>query len=121
MKPVFTLACPLALAITLVLPSLPAHAQFGGDQMKQFAPMIGMMKKKMGRKHYGQLMRTVGPMMARMMQQGGGGGGFGGLGGGSLGSLGGGGLGGMGDLSGLVGSYGFGGFSGGRNSGSAHY
>jgi hypothetical protein len=121
MNPVFKLACPLALAIALALPSVPAHAQFGGDQMKQFAPMIGMMKKKMGRKHYGHLMHTVGPMMARMMQQGGGGGGFGGLGGGSLGSLGGGGLGGMGDLSGLIGSYGFGGIGSGRSGGAAHY
>jgi hypothetical protein len=113
MKSVFKLACPLAIAIALALPSVPAHAQFGGDQVKQFAPMIGMMKKKMGRKHYGQLMHTVGPMMARMMQQGGGGGGFGGLGGG--------GLGGIGDLSGLIGSYGFGGFGGGRFGGAAHY
>jgi hypothetical protein len=73
--------------------------------MRQIAPMIGMMKKKMGRKRYGQLMQTVGPMMSRMMQQGGG---FSGLGGG---------FGGLGDLSGLIGGYGFGGFGGGRNGG----
>jgi hypothetical protein len=110
MNPVFKLACPLALAIALALPSAPAHAQLGGDQMKQIAPLIGMMKKKMGRKHYGQLMHTVGPMMARMMQQGGGGlGGLGGLGGGT------------GDISGLIGSYGFGGIGSGRYGGGARY
>jgi hypothetical protein len=105
MKPVFKLACPLALAIALALPSAPANAQLGGDQMRQIAPMIGMIKKKMGRKRYGQLMQTVGPMMSRMMQQGGGSSGLGG------------GLGGLGDLSGLIGGYGFGGFGGGRNGG----
>src|SRR5258706_4948815 len=90
MKPVFKLACPLALAVALALPSAPARAQIAGDQMmSQLAPMIGMMQKKIGKKRLGRLMRTVGPMMANM-QQGGGSGGLGNLSSlsSSLGSLG---------------------------------
>jgi hypothetical protein len=77
MKTIIKLACPLALAITLALPSAPAHAQFAGDQMAQFAPMIEMVKKKIGKKRFSRLMQTVGPIMTSMMQQGGGFGGFG--------------------------------------------
>jgi hypothetical protein len=76
MKTIIKLACPLALAITLVLPAAPAHAQFAGDQMAQFAPMIQMVKKKIGKKRFARLMQTVGPIMMGMMQQGGGFGGF---------------------------------------------
>jgi hypothetical protein len=54
----------------------PAKAQVAGlmdqEQMAQFAPMLEMMKQKMGKRRFGQLMRTVGPMMANMMQQQGG-------------------------------------------------
>ena len=133
MKPVFKLACPLALAVALALPSAPAHAQIAGDQMmSQLAPMIGMMQKKIGKKRLGRLMHTVGPVMASM-QQGGGSGGLSNLSS-SLGSLGtfgnlssissSGSLGSLGNLSSLgdlgafggLGNYGFGGF-GGRNSG----
>jgi hypothetical protein len=67
----------------------PAHAQFAGgggfEQMQQMAPMLNMMKKKMGKKRFAMLMQTMGPMMSNMMSgQGGGfgGGGFGGFGGG---------------------------------------
>jgi hypothetical protein len=76
MKTIIKLACPLALAITLALPAAPAHAQFAGDQMAQFAPMIQMVKKKIGKKRFARLMQTVGPIMMGMMQQGGGFGGF---------------------------------------------
>jgi hypothetical protein len=136
MKPVFKLACPLALAVALALPSAPARAQIAGDQMmSQLAPMIGMMQKKIGKKRLGRLMHTVGPMMAGM-QQGGGSGGIGNLSrlSSSLGSLGtfgnlssissSGSLGSLGSLSSLgdlgafggLGNYGFGGF-GDRNAG----
>lgn len=77
MKTMIKLACPLVLAITLAVPSAPARAQFAGDQMAQFAPMIEMMKKKIGKKRFARLMQTVGPIMTSMMQQGGGFGGFG--------------------------------------------
>lgn len=73
----------------------PAHAQFGGngggfEQMQQFAPMLEMMKKKMGKKRFAKLMQTMGPMMSNMMSgQGGGfgGGNFGGFGGGNFGGF----------------------------------
>jgi hypothetical protein len=115
MKPVIRLACPLALAIALALPSAPANAQIAGDQMmSQFAPMIGMMKKKIGKKRFGRLMQTVGPMMTSMGQQSSGAGGISSLGG--ISSIGGfSSLGDLGSLGGL-GNYGFGGF-GGRNYG----
>jgi hypothetical protein len=134
MKPVFKLACPLALAVALALPSAPARAQIAGDQMmSQLAPMIGMMQKKIGKKRLGRLMHTVGPMMANMQQRGGSGGlgnlssSLGSLGtfgnlssissSGNLGSLSS--LGSLGDLGAFsgFGNYGFGGFCGGRDSG----
>ncbi len=77
MKTALKLACPLALAIALALPSAPAHAQFAGNQMAQFAPMIAMVQKKIGKKRFAQLMQAVGPLMTSMMAQGGGFGGFG--------------------------------------------
>ena len=48
--------------------------------MTQMAPMLEMMKAKMGKRRFGALMQTMGPMMSRMMENGGGGipGGFGG-------------------------------------------
>jgi hypothetical protein len=77
MKTISKLGCPLVVAIALALPAAPAHAQFGGDQMRQFAPMIQMVKKKIGKRRFAQLMQTLGPIMAGMMQQGGGFGKFG--------------------------------------------
>jgi hypothetical protein len=77
MKTIIKLGCPLVLAIALALPAAPAHAQFAGDQMSQFAPMIAMVKKKIGKKRFARLMQTIGPIMTGMMQQGGGFGGFG--------------------------------------------
>jgi hypothetical protein len=92
-----------ALVVLLTLTVAPANAQFGGlgggaggndggqDMMTQMAPMLQMMKAKMGKKRFGALMQTMGPMMSQMMQ--GGGGGFGGLGGGGIpGGFGGGGF-----------------------------
>jgi hypothetical protein len=82
--------------------------------MKEFAPMMGMMHKKIGKKHisrlardFGPIMRKVGPIMAGMMQQSGGIESLGNLGG--FGGFGGGGF--------DPGSFGFGGFGGGRDYG----
>ena len=88
-----------ALALLLaVATAAPAKAQFGGgggdqDMMTQMAPMLEMMKAKMGKKRFATMMQTMGPMMSNMME---GGGGLGGLGGGGFGGLGGGGFSGFG-------------------------
>jgi hypothetical protein len=88
------------LLLLFTLTSAPAKAQFGGfgggggggDMMTQMAPMLEMMKAKMGKRRFGMLMQTMGPMMSQMME---GGGGFGGMlgGGGIPGGFGGGGAG----------------------------
>ena len=49
--------------------------------MTQMAPMLEMMKAKMGKRRFAMMMQTMGPMMSRMME--GGGGGLGGMMGGS--------------------------------------
>ena len=78
-----------ALLVLFALTLTPAKAQFGRggggqDMMTQMAPMLEMMKAKMGKKRFGALMQTMGPMMSRMTENGGGGlGGLGGLTGGS--------------------------------------
>lgn len=93
-----------AVLLLFSLSSAPAKAQFagfpadgsGGDMMTQMAPMLEMMKAKMGKRRFAKLMQTMGPMMSRMMENGGfsgtTGGGFGGYmpGGMDMGSLGGG-------------------------------
>lgn len=102
-----------AVALLLaVVTAAPAKAQFGGgdeDTMAKFAPMLEMMKAKMGKKRFAMLMQTAGPMMSNMMEGGGGGlGGMlggGGLGGGLGGDLGGG-FGGGGDFMSMLGSSG---------------
>jgi hypothetical protein len=85
------------LLLLFTLTTGPAKAQFGGfggavggDMMTQMAPMLEMMKAKMGKRRFGMMMQTVGPMMSQMME--GGGGGFGGMigGGGIPGGFGGG-------------------------------
>ena len=88
-------AAALLLLFTLTL--TPAKAQFGGggggqDMMTQMAPMLEMMKAKMGKRRFAALMQTMGPMMSRMTEGGGG-------------------------LSGLGGMMGSGGFSGGFGGG----
>jgi hypothetical protein len=91
--------CQAAMLLLLfTLTSMPAKAQFAGlggggggeDMMTQMAPMLEMMKAKMGKRRFGMMMQTMGPMMGNMMG-GGGGGGFGGMmgGGGMPGGLGG--------------------------------
>jgi hypothetical protein len=78
------------LLLLFTLTTVPAKAQFGGfgggggggDMMTQMAPMLEMMKARMGKRRFGMMMQTIGPMMSRMME---GGGGFGGmLGGGGI-------------------------------------
>ena len=88
--------CQAATLLLFTLTTMPARAQFaglggasGGDMMTQMAPMLEMMKAKMGKRRFAMLMQTMGPMMSQMME--GGGGGFGGmLGGGIPGGFGGG-------------------------------
>lgn len=91
--------CQAATVLLLLsISSAPAKAQFlgggagGEDMMTQMAPMLEMMKAKMGKRRFAMLMQTMGPMMSRMMENGGGGlgglmgsGGINGLGGGNLG------------------------------------
>ena len=75
------------LLLLLTLTTVPAEVQFagfggdGGDMMTETAPMLEMMKARMGKRRFGKMMQTVGPMMSQMME--GGGGGFGGMLGGS--------------------------------------
>src|SRR5712672_4370206 len=92
------------LLLLFTLTSMPARAQFAGfggggggdDMMTQMAPMLEMMKARMGKRRFGIMMQTMGPMMSRMMENGGSG--FGGmLGGGTPGGFGG------GDFNGMLG------------------
>jgi hypothetical protein len=104
------------LLVLFTLTSAPAKAQFGfggsggggEDMMTQMAPMLEMMKAKMGKRRFALMMQTMGPMMGQMMEGGGGfggmmsGGGFGGMipgghGGGIPGGIG------DGDIMGMVG------------------
>ena len=69
------------LLVLFALTSAPAKAQlgFGGgggseDMMTQMAPMLEMMKAKLGKRRFATLMQTMGPMMSRMMEGGGTGG-----------------------------------------------
>jgi hypothetical protein len=82
------------LLLAFMLAATPANAQLGGfgsagtgaggqDMMTQMAPMLNMMKAKMGKKRFAVMMQTMGPMMSQMMQGGlGTGGRLGGFGGG---------------------------------------
>ena len=50
-----------ALVVAALFASAPAKAQFAMDesQMQQFAPMLEMMKKQMGKQKFGELMKTI--------------------------------------------------------------
>ncbi|MCA1506557.1 MULTISPECIES: hypothetical protein [unclassified Bradyrhizobium] len=79
-----------AVLLLFSISSVPAKAQFlggggagGEDMMTQMAPMLEMMKAKMGKRRFAMLMQTMGPMMSRMMENGGGLGGL--MGGGNFG------------------------------------
>ena len=70
-----------AVFLLFAMTSVPAKAQFGGmmgggggeDMMTQMAPMLEMMKARMGKRRFAMMMQTMGPMMSRMMENGGGG------------------------------------------------
>lgn len=88
MKGADKVICQAAVVFFLfALTSVPAKAQFGfgggggEDMMTQMAPMLEMMKAKMGKRRFAMLMQTMGPMMSQMMESGGGmgSGGFGGM------------------------------------------
>ncbi|MBR0690458.1 hypothetical protein JQ594_31430 [Bradyrhizobium manausense] len=73
-----------AVLLLLSISGAPAKAQFlggggagGEDMMTQMAPMLEMMKAKMGKRRFAMMMQTMGPMMSRMMENGGGMAGFG--------------------------------------------
>lgn len=106
-----------AVLLLFSISSVPAKAQFAGfggtggeDMMTQMAPMLEMMKAKMGKRRFAMLMQTMGPMMSRMMENGGGGlsapnyGGYAPIGGGTV-PMGIGGMGG-GDIMGMLGGAG---------------
>jgi len=109
-----------AVFFLFALTSGPAKAQFGGfggggggeEMMAQMAPMLEMMKAKMGKRRFAMLMQTMGPMMSHMMEGGGGMGMMGG--GGNIGGMIPGGYGGMipggyaggGDVMGMIGGFG---------------
>ena len=65
------------LLLLLTLTTMPAKAQLaglsggGGDMMTQMAPMLEMMKAKMGKRRFAMMMQTMAPMMSQMMQGGG--------------------------------------------------
>jgi len=88
------LGAAAAVLLMLATATAPAKAQFAGgggqDMMTQMAPMLEMMKAKMGKKRFAALMQTMGPMMSNMMDGSGGFGGmnFGGFGGGNFGGSG---------------------------------
>jgi len=101
-----------AVLLLFAVTSAPANAQmgFGGggigggeDMMTQMAPMLEMIKARMGKRRFAMLMQTMGPMM-----EGRGGGGFGSMMGGGMipGGMGG------GDMSGMMGMLGGGGGGG---------
>jgi len=69
-----------AVLLLFAVTCAPAKAQLGGfgggggggeDMMTQMAPMLEMMKAKMGKRRFAMLMQTMGPMMSQMMQGGG--------------------------------------------------
>ena len=61
------------LLLLFTLTTMPAKAQFGGfggggaaaNMMTQMAPMLEMMKAKMGKRRFGMMMQTMGPMMSQ--------------------------------------------------------
>ncbi|MDA9432780.1 hypothetical protein [Bradyrhizobium sp. CCBAU 51627] len=81
MKGADKVICQAAAVLLLFsMSSTPAKAQFlggsgagGEDMMTQMAPMLEMMKAKMGKRRFAMMMQTMGPMMSRVMENGGGG------------------------------------------------
>ena len=74
------IVCQAATLLAAVRPdvnagagAIPAGGGGGQDMMTQMAPMLEMMKAKMGKRRFAALMQTMGPMMSRMTENGGGG------------------------------------------------
>jgi hypothetical protein len=68
--------CQAATVLLLfTLTTAPAAARLGdfggGDMMTELSPMLDMMKTKMGTRRFDMMMQTLGPMMGRMMPNGG--------------------------------------------------
>ncbi len=67
-----------ATLLVLTLTASGATAQVAGlgggasgqDMMTQMAPMLEIMKAKMGKRRFAVLVQTIGPMMSRMMENG---------------------------------------------------
>ena len=71
MTRIVKLAVPLiALAFLGSAVVEPARAQFGGEQIQQFAPLMGTMKAKLGKKRFGQAMSMMGPIMSQVATDG---------------------------------------------------
>ena len=70
MKRIPQLAMLLALLLLGSTVTTPARAQFGGDQMQQFAPLLNTMKAKLGKKRFGQAMQMMGPTMSQLAETG---------------------------------------------------
>ena len=70
------LCASVALLVVIAFAPSPAKAQFvppgarGSEMMTQMAPMLDMMKAKMGKRRFAMMMQTMGPMVARMMESG---------------------------------------------------
>jgi hypothetical protein len=84
-KHVLKLAQP-ALAVLMLGVATPASAQVAGtdafQQMERFAPVLEIVKQRMGKERFGRLMQTVGPMVDPLLTgQGTGTGSYGALGG----------------------------------------
>ena len=71
-----------AAVLLLMLSAVPAKAQLAGfdgmgsrgggdDMMTQMAPMMDMMKSQMGKRKFRKMMKGAGPMMGKMMGNGG--------------------------------------------------
>ena len=71
MKRALKLAQPAIAGLLLLMvstpPALSSRVQTQLQTMEQFAPVLEVMKQHMGKKRFGQLMQTVGPMMDQMM------------------------------------------------------
>jgi hypothetical protein len=72
--------------VLLLSIATPASAQFAGSdefqQMERFAPVLEIVKQRMGKERFGRLMQTVGPMVDPLLtDQGTGTGSYGALGG----------------------------------------
>jgi hypothetical protein len=69
MKRLMTLAIPAA-ALVIAVTHAPAARAFDMAQMEQFAPMIDMMKQRMSKRQFRQMMQMGAAMMPMMERSG---------------------------------------------------